>query len=167
MPYVPYPPVGRRLASACIDALIAYLGVGFIVGGTLMQVSVILEDIWRIFSLPESEPINSWILVAIVFAAVLCGWITYLGVSNGMGASLGKMIVGLRLVDDHGSKIGILRGMARATISLLFLSSGVVLIDFAWILFDDKRRTLHDRLVGSYVIDRSATLRPLVAARAS
>jgi uncharacterized RDD family membrane protein YckC len=147
-----YASFGRRLAGACIDAAIAYMGAGALVGGLLLSVSIALEDIWRIFDLAEPEPVSEWIVVSIVVAATVACWIGYLGVSNGTGASVGKQILELRLIDGNGDTLGIRRGVARAVISLLFLFTGVVLIDFAWILFNNERRTLHDRLVGSYVV---------------
>jgi uncharacterized RDD family membrane protein YckC len=148
-----YASIGQRIASGCIDAAIAYFGAGMFVGGSLLAVSIALEDLDRVVDLGESGPMNEWIAVGIIVAIVVTCWIAYLGISNATGASVGKQILKLRLVDRNGDKLGPATAIARAVITLVFLFSGLILIDIAWILVDKQKRTLHDRMFGSFVVN--------------
>jgi uncharacterized RDD family membrane protein YckC len=144
----------RRLGSALIDAAVAYLGTGAVIGGSLLALSVALEYLSRIFGFEmpnSSNPIAVWIFVSIVVVLTAASWVAYLGVSNGIGSSVGKQILGLRVVKRNGEKLGVRRGVARALVSLAFLFTGIILIDYAWMVFDDRGRTLHDRFTGAYV----------------
>jgi uncharacterized RDD family membrane protein YckC len=66
------------------------------------------------------------------------------------GQTLGKMLLGLRVVDAGGRPPGYLRASLRA----LFGSAGIVLVfaGVAPVFFDPARRGLHDRLLKTRVI---------------
>ena len=63
------------------------------------------------------------------------------------GASPGKLIFGLRVVDKSGGPIGIERALVRTVQIPLFLG-------FIWLFFNDHRQSVHDKMAGTYVIDR-------------
>jgi len=81
------------------------------------------------------------------------------GERNGM--TLGKQVVGQRVVREDGQPVEIGLAILREFVvrTLLF---GVVgsfflgipgLLDVLWPLWDDKNQTLHDKLVSTYVVD--------------
>jgi uncharacterized RDD family membrane protein YckC len=80
------------------------------------------------------------------------------GEKNGM--SLGKQIVGIRVVKEDGAPVTVGFAVLREFVvrTLLF---GIVgsfffglpgLLDVLWPLWDDKNQALHDKMVASYVV---------------
>lgn len=70
------------------------------------------------------------------------------------GQSLGKMLLGMKIVDPHGGNPGFIAGVVLRN----WLSSALCLIPFFgffdWIvIFGDSRRCLHDYLAGTRVVD--------------
>lgn len=63
------------------------------------------------------------------------------------GATPGKLIFGLRVVDNTGGPIGLERALVRTVQIPLCLG-------FIWASFDEHRQGIHDRMAGTYVIDR-------------
>jgi len=89
----------------------------------------------------------------VAYGTVLCG--------GPRGQTLGMMAVGARAVRDQDRRpLGYGRGLARAlmegVLRLLGLLSPVLgliwLVDMLFPLWDKKRQTLHDKVVGSVVI---------------
>ena len=67
--------------------------------------------------------------------------------SSSKGATLGKQLFGLKVVDTNGEKISFLRALGRY-IAFIFLSIGVI---FA--LFSKKKQTVHDLVANTIVIE--------------
>ena len=63
------------------------------------------------------------------------------------GATPGKLIFGLRVVDQTGGPIGIERALVRTVQIPLCLG-------FVWASFDEDRQGIHDKMAGTYVIDK-------------
>lgn len=86
----------------------------------------------------------------------LAGYVAFLGLTyaayftGATGQTIGKMAVGLRVVDAAGSPPGYVRAMGRATLGAL----GVALLGsgFAPLFVDPARRALHDRALQTRVI---------------
>ena len=66
------------------------------------------------------------------------------------GQTIGKWLMGIRVVDTIGFPLGIWRSALRwfgYKLSAIFICMG-----FIWMLFDKNRQTWHDKLATSYVI---------------
>jgi len=67
------------------------------------------------------------------------------------GQTPGKMVVGIKVVDAQGNKVGLghaaLREILGKTISTI-----VLLLGFLWIGSDDKKQGWHDKIAGTYVV---------------
>lgn len=164
-----WPPAGfwLRFLAFYIDSfiLIILLGVLAVILGLLIGVSM--------FGLVTSgfmtgEDPNSWsmvggiigILVAGVGIFVLFGILYYaLTESSRLQASPGKLIVGLRIVDDYGERISFLRALGRTLLRSLFMFFGllVLYLPFLMIGFSQSKQGLHDLVCGTHV-DRSPNL---------
>ena len=94
--------------------------------------SRLLESQYAIYIIPY------YLYYAIIYFAVFW-WI--------WGATPGKLIFGLRVVDETGGPIGIERALVRTVQIPLFLG-------FIWASFDEQRQGIHDKLAGTYVIDK-------------
>lgn len=94
--------------------------------------SHLLESEFAIYIVPY------YLYYAIIYFAVFW-WI--------WGATPGKLIFGLRVVDHTGGAIGLERSLVRTVQIPLFLG-------FIWASFDEQRQGIHDKMAGTYVIDR-------------
>lgn len=65
------------------------------------------------------------------------------------GASVGKLAMGLRVRSQDGSDIGFGKALGRTAAEIL--SGCLLYIGYLMALFDDERRTLHDRMAGTRV----------------
>ena len=66
------------------------------------------------------------------------------------GQTVGKAIMGLRVVTTDGKRMGVRRSFIRTlcyTLSLAPLGLG-----FLWVLGEDRRRTWHDKIAHTYVL---------------
>ena len=69
------------------------------------------------------------------------------------GRTLGRRLLGLRLVDTHGLAPAPGRAIIRAMLAIL--SFGLFLAGFWMALFDRRGQTLHDKLTSTYVVQPS------------
>jgi uncharacterized RDD family membrane protein YckC len=74
----------------------------------------------------------------------------YVGMNGHFGATLGKMVVGARIVNLDGSKIGYGKAFLRMLAS--FLSGILLCIGYLMVAFREDKRALHDLIVGTRVI---------------
>ena len=68
----------------------------------------------------------------------------------GAGQTLGKRVVGIRVIDGFGLPLGLGRSALRAL--ALLPATAVGGLGLLWIGFDRERRGLHDRLADTHVI---------------
>lgn len=169
---------GRRIAAALLDGVFYSLvvaaagAVGFGVGLALANGADSSDDGWETLGwLLVSTFLG--LLVGIVLWLVLVVWLVRRpGARNGQ--TLGKQIVGIRAVCADGAGIGVGRALVREALAkgvlvgltssaisglLGFLDGGAIgilvalLVSYGPAFADDRRRTLHDRLVDTRVID--------------
>jgi uncharacterized RDD family membrane protein YckC len=89
------------------------------------------------------------LVLALVLSLVYCAVAAFLW----NGRTLGRRLLGLRLVDTHGLAPAPGRAVARAV--LASLSFGLFLAGFWMALFDRRGQTLHDKLTSTYVVQPS------------
>ncbi len=94
--------------------------------------SRLLESDFAIYIIPY------YLYYAIIYFAVFW-WL--------WGATPGKLIFGLRIVDRTGGPMGLERALVRTIQIPLFLG-------FIWASFDEHRQGVHDKMAGTYVIDK-------------
>jgi len=70
--------------------------------------------------------------------------------SSARGATVGKMVLGLRVVDDLGNRISFARATGRFFAK--FISAVILLIGFLMAAFTDRKRALHDIIAGTVVV---------------
>jgi len=115
----------RRLVAYIIDGII--LGA---ITGVLMA----------IFGAQQAA---SWLSSAI-------GIIYIIGFWTWRGQTLGKMVMGVKIVKTDGSPIGIGRAILRYIGYLI--SAVIILIGYLMIAWDSKKQGLHDKIAGTYVV---------------
>ncbi len=67
-----------------------------------------------------------------------------------LGQTLGKRLLGLRVISSRGHAPGPL--VASVRFLTMVLSLALAGLGFLWCIFDRERRSLHDHLSGTYVI---------------
>jgi uncharacterized RDD family membrane protein YckC len=154
------PPVKSAPASYARRAIAVVIDGGLTLGAAIAVYASGLEPATSFLSKGDGFlvfiPLN-WALIGAAYSTVLHG--------RGRGQTLGKMIVGIRVIDAKtGGGIGLSRAFGRwfATALLwgffpvstglpVLLVGGVV--DSMWPLFDARRRALHDKVAGSVVCE--------------
>ncbi len=76
---------------------------------------------------------------------------TYFMFLHGFGGkTVGKMILGIRLINGEGDYIGLWDAFVRWI--GYFVSAGFLFIGFLWALFDSEGQAWHDKIAGTYVV---------------
>ena len=106
----------------------------------------------------ESDSQGAGLMIALLstyiismLAVAVAGWLYFaLMESSARGATLGKMALGLRVVDLNGDRIGFGRATGRYFGKIV---SGLILgIGYFMVAFDGEKRALHDRICDTRVI---------------
>lgn len=71
-----------------------------------------------------------------------------------MQGTLGKPLVGIKVVDQHGRRLSFSRALARTTTKLA--SYGALGLGFLWIAFTKSRQGWHDQAARTFVVRRSS-----------
>ena len=82
---------------------------------------------------------------------VIVSWLYYAGMeSSAMQATLGKNMLGIRVVDEDGRRIGFLRATGRYYLKIF--SSLILFGGFIMIAFTDRKQALHDKMASTLVV---------------
>jgi uncharacterized RDD family membrane protein YckC len=128
--------VSRLLADG-IDLVVA----GLILFGALVAFAVVR---YMVGSAPLRLPRVSGIFDAVAFSITA---VLYLAITwAGSGRSVGKGLVGLRVVRSDGSRLGGFRATMRAFVCTLFPLS------LLWALFSSRNAAVHDLLLHTTVV---------------
>jgi uncharacterized RDD family membrane protein YckC len=131
-----------RFVAAVID--------GLIVGFSSAAVQAILLPGLRPSLSPGSANIG---LLGIGYAVGLAIGVTYEGLFiSRLGATPGKMALGLRVVRPDGGPVSLGRAVGRYFAKIL--SAIILLIGYIMAAFDREKRALHDMLVDTRVIKK-------------
>ena len=115
-----------RLAALFIDVIL------------LMVVSLLIR-----LALGESTFVSLLNLVInIGYAVILTAW---------RGQTVGKMILGIQVVDGQGNIPGIGAVLLREVVGK-FLSSIALGLGYLWVAWDREKRGWHDHIAGTYVV---------------
>lgn len=141
----------RGAYAGFVSRLFAYAIDAVIIVSTLTVAAYVVGAVLRTFDILGSEPtgtsrdaLTGAVALSVSFGVYLvAGWWLF-------GKSVGKAVMGLRVVRPDGTTPGFWRCVLRYLgygISALFCFAG-----FAWIAIDDRRRGWHDHLAGTFVI---------------
>jgi uncharacterized RDD family membrane protein YckC len=137
--------VGRRIGAFAIDLVITVISF-FVVAVIVLLVNESSSGVdWDLLTEDEQDVVMGWAFVIWSLLFFLGTWVL-----NATGASLGKRIVGLRIVRDDLSAPGLGAGFGR-TIGA-WLSWPVIGLGYLWATWDDRRQTWHDKMASTYVV---------------
>lgn len=133
---------GRRLAASLLDGLL--LGFLTFILVTAIGFVVLLIDIFK----PEQiVPFDT----LIILAAAILSLVYYIGYWSTSGQTIGKTMLGLKVVDQTGSPLSTAKAVLRYLGYLI--SAAIFSLGFIWIAFDQKRQGWHDKIAGTYVVE--------------
>jgi uncharacterized RDD family membrane protein YckC len=66
------------------------------------------------------------------------------------GQTVGKKIMGIRVVSVKGNPIGLVESFMRAISKIL---SHFLFLGFLWMLWDEESQTWHDKIAETYVVE--------------
>ena len=134
---------GRRLVATIIDGLL--LGFFTFLLALVIGFVALLLGMFT-YNSGESAPVDSLIMISALILSV----IYYVGSWTKSGQTLGKTLVGVKIVNTDGSPVS--GGKAFLRYIGYIISGIVVSLGFLWIAFDRKRQGWHDKIAGTYVI---------------
>lgn len=142
---IEYAEYGQRVRAAIIDSVLLYIIAGILIFGFSLFA-------FRTAGSPLAGVFNFFAVVVAYVGPTLYYAVCY---AEG-GQTLGKMSgnIAVRRDGDEDSSLGYVRSVIRALVPpylwVLLIVPG--LLDVLWPLWDPKKQTLHDKLVGSVVI---------------
>ena len=133
----PCAPLGRRVVAAIVD-----LGVGLVMG-------------WFVAALTENLNDSGYELSGALAVLALALWLAYYTLSEArFGASLGKQLVGIKVVGEDGARLGVkgavVRNVVRLADLLFFYLIGFVV---AWA--SPRNQRIGDHLARTLVVTSS------------
>ena len=141
---LPHASFGTRLLAYIIDCIVLS---GLIFGG----LTIYLEDPEKALLLLSVVSYDSPFLLYLIF--LIAGWLYFsISESSAIKASLGKAILGYKVVDKQGSRISFGKASKRYYSKIL---SGILLfIGYLMILWSPTKQGLHDIIAATVVIKR-------------
>lgn len=150
-----------RLAAYLIDSLVMSAG-GLIIAIPLILgivgFAVGLEDVDRPEDFLES---GKWIFLGGIIGLILLasllgmvmGWLYYaLMESSKYGGTLGKIAVGIKVVDMNGNKVSFAKATGRYFSRIV--TNMTLLVGYIMAGFTERKQALHDIIAGCLVITR-------------
>jgi uncharacterized RDD family membrane protein YckC len=148
---------GRRAGALVIDTLLSLIGVIPMVIGTVMLV-IAAPDVDELGNTIDGTGNGGQAAVGGLLIAL--GILLTIGIQiwnrifrmGRTGQSVGKKMLGLKLINEQtGQPIGAMQSFLRELLGGLI--NQVVYLSYLWMLWDDNKQTLADKIVHSTVID--------------
>ncbi len=136
---------GARILAFLIDIVLIVLPVFLIVYVSLLLSGKSEPMLW-LFSYSGKGALRASVVLTIIYGLTYFSVFTWLG-----GATIGKMIAGIKVIDVYGEPPSPLRALLRTLIYIVDLAlfgAGFFLVFVA-----EHDRALHDKIVGTYVIE--------------
>lgn len=129
-----------RLVAFVIDLLIVAITIG--------TISVVSSFILSQFPVGQLTRLFVTILLFFTNLAVYLGY--YVGLWVFAGQTLGKAVMGVRVISVDGGRIMPRKALIR--LGGYWLSAIILFLGYLRVLVDERRRALHDKLAGTLVI---------------
>ncbi len=125
------------MVAVIIDGIVLYVGF-FIILALIGELDAYLAiDGWSTY-----DTVN--LLGVILYDTILVG---------AFGATVGKAVVGIKIVQQDGQRVGYGRALGRYLAT--YISMLVLFIGFLMVAFSQDKRGLHDLIAGTVVVRRN------------
>jgi uncharacterized RDD family membrane protein YckC len=164
----PIPDIFKDKLGTRMQRFLAYFIDMLIVGLPLMYMHLqrpeLMDVVMQYSADPKDLALRTAYLEAMqpVSMRIFLSYLVYCFFLEGsdMQATLGKRLMGLKVVNATGEGLGIMESFFRNSTKIA--SYMVFSLGFIWILFDPARQGWHDKLARTYVIRRDAVSEELV-----
>jgi uncharacterized RDD family membrane protein YckC len=129
-----------RFVAFVIDMLTVTITVG--------TISIVSDFVVDKFPIGEITRIFVTILILLTNLTVYIGY--YVGLWVFAGQTLGKALMGVRVISVDGGRITIRHALIR--LAGYWLSAVILFWGYLRVLVDERRRALHDKLAGTLVV---------------
>ena len=133
--------IGSRVAAFIIDLIL-------ILGTAALTLGVGLFFTGVGFSIGSGRFIN--VLIPIYLILLFLGSTYFVFLEGFTGKTIGKMILGIRIIRDDGESMRLWEAFVRWL--GYFVSAFFIFVGFIWAIFDSKNQTWHDKFAGTYVV---------------
>jgi uncharacterized RDD family membrane protein YckC len=163
LPALPYATWASRVAAYLIDMAIVFgliVILGLVAG--LLGVSFLSLDAITRGHGGFGGPACCCLLGLFPAAQLIVGIYNRVFLVARRGYSIGQGVMKLKTVDGYGNLLSVGTLVLRLIVQALLSFIPVLgLLDMLWPLWDERRQTLHDKAVGSYVIDNPDRAAPV------
>jgi uncharacterized RDD family membrane protein YckC len=154
-PGPPLPPGATYAVWA--DRVVGYLIDSLLVGAGMLVLYLVLGGLFAMLAgLGSNLAGGMCCMMILIFplATLLVGLYNRVYLVAQRGSSIGQGIMKLKVVDINGNLLNMQTALIRllAQVGLSFVPMVGPLLDLLWPLWDEKRQTLHDKAVGSFVL---------------
>lgn len=148
---------GSRAGALIIDGLLSLIGL----------IPIIIGAVLLVMAVPDTDEFGSSVsgtgnggLAAIGGLLIFLGVVLIIGIQvwnrifkmGRTGQSVGKKAMGIKLIHEQtGQPIGALQSLLRELLSGII--NQVFYLSYLWMLWDDNKQTLHDKIIHSTVIE--------------
>ncbi len=139
------------------DRVVGYLIDSLLVGAGMLVLYLALGSLLAMFAGLGSQAAGTMCCMMIVLfplASLGVGFYNRVYLVAQRGSSIGQGVMKLKVVDINGNLLTVGTALIRllAQVGLSFVPVVGPLLDLLWPLWDEKRQTLHDKAVGSFVL---------------
>jgi len=138
-----------------VTRLVAFFIDQVIIGVALVILMVTVGILFRSFRLSEllgtRDLTLQLVTISLGAAGLILSFLYYVGFWLLAGQTPGKAVLGLAIVQTDGGRLR----LGRATLRWFgYWFSGILFLGYLWILVDDRRQALHDKLARTLVVHR-------------
>jgi uncharacterized RDD family membrane protein YckC len=137
--------IGNRVLAAFLD--VVFIGI-IVVGAAFIVLRAILPELS--LSVSADFTIVAILIVALYLLAPFAYWVALETLWNGQ--TLGKRIVGIRVLRDDGSPVGFFAIATRALLRILDLVPVLLPVDLVLMVVSRKAQRLGDLVAGTVVV---------------
>ncbi len=143
-------PGSGDLASPWRRVLARLIDVGVVIAASLLVRALVDDD------LSSAQPTAAAAIITLMLTVAY-----EVGMVSGLGATVGKLITGLRVIDNHGqcppNAVVAIRRWSPNVLALvpfigIFAAMAVLLASLIWIFTDARRRSIFDKAADTTVI---------------
>jgi len=139
-----YPPILEEGQDGFPLATFNRRWVGFVVDTVVIIACAFVVTV--VAGAPETADASATAQSVVITTLIRLG---YGAIFNPRGWSPGKLVVGLRIVNEEGDPPGLRWGIMRTAATVF---SEILYIGYIWAFFDKRTQTWHDKLGKTYVV---------------
>ena len=141
----------QRLVATLVDGILLSILFAIVITiGTVLIVSSLTNVVKDANDAVVSADVNGGTLalgLIIVILGIFSIYLPYYLILVGKGGTIGDRVAGIKIIDTNGNPPGYSKAFVRLLVQ--YFVSGIFLIGYLWVLWDQDKQTLHDKIAGT------------------